>query len=74
VYWDTTKDTASAHVFGDTTIQEKGQPGTEDTVSPLVFLAVLRSRSRKEPQLLVRAGAGAVTRCCSGSDNGIYHG
>jgi hypothetical protein len=43
------------------------------------FLAVLRSRSRKEPHLLV--GAGAVTRCGSGSgsdgsgsDNGIYHG
>jgi hypothetical protein len=39
---------------------------------------LLRSRSRKEPHLLVGsgAGAGAVTRCCSGSgsDNGIYHG
>jgi hypothetical protein len=35
---------------------------------------VLRSwsRSRKEPHLLV--GAGAVTRCGSGSDNGIKHG
>jgi hypothetical protein len=35
------------------------------------------ARSRKEPHLLV--GAGAVTRCGSGSDgsgsdNGIYHG
>jgi hypothetical protein len=29
-------------------------------------------RSRKEPHLLV--GAGAVTRCGSGSDNGIKHG
>jgi hypothetical protein len=42
-------------------------------------ISVLRSRSRKEPHLLV--GAGAVTRCgsgsCfdgSGSDNGIKHG
>jgi hypothetical protein len=34
--------------------------------------SVLRSWSRKEPHLLV--GAGAVTRCGSGSDNGIYHG
>jgi hypothetical protein len=42
-----------------------------------VLKSVLRSRSRKEPQLLV--GAGAVTRCGSGSDgsgsdNGIKHG
>jgi hypothetical protein len=41
--------------------------------------SVLRSwsRSRKEPHLLVGAGAGAVTRCSSGSngsDNGIKHG
>jgi hypothetical protein len=34
--------------------------------------AVLRSRSRKEPPSLV--GAGAVTRCGSGSDSGINHG
>jgi hypothetical protein len=44
-----------------------------------VFLPVLRSRSRKEPQFLVGAGAGAVTRCGSGSDgsgsdNGINYG
>jgi hypothetical protein len=36
------------------------------------FNTVLRSRSRKEPHLLV--GAGAVTLCGSGSDNGIKHG
>jgi hypothetical protein len=42
----------------------------------LILKAVLRSRSRKEPHLLVGAGAGAgaVTRCSSGSGNGIYHG
>jgi hypothetical protein len=33
---------------------------------------VLLSRSRKEPHLLV--GAGAVKRCGSSSDNGIEHG
>jgi hypothetical protein len=38
------------------------------------FFAVLRSRSRKEPHHLVGAGAGAVTRCGSGSHNGIKHG
>jgi hypothetical protein len=43
------------------------------------YFAVLRSQSRKEPHLLVGAGAGAVTRCGSGSngsgsDNGIKHG
>jgi hypothetical protein len=37
-----------------------------------IFFTVLWSRSRKEPHLLV--GAGAVTRCGSGSDGGIYHG
>jgi hypothetical protein len=39
------------------------------------YYTVLPSRSRKEPHLLV--GAGAVTRCGSGSDgsdNGIKHG
>jgi hypothetical protein len=45
----------------------------------LQFEAVLWSRSRKEPHLLVGVGAGAVTQCGSGSDgsgsdNGIYHG
>jgi hypothetical protein len=40
--------------------------------SKTVYFSVLRSRSRKKPHLLV--GAGAVTRCGSGSDNGIYHG
>jgi hypothetical protein len=46
----------------------KVYPGQISQVS-----AVLRSRSRsrKEPHLLV--GAGAVTRCGSGSDNGITH-
>jgi hypothetical protein len=44
-----------------------------------LLLSVLRSRSRKEPHLLVGAGAGAVLRCGSGSDgsgsdNGIKHG
>jgi hypothetical protein len=38
------------------------------------FIPVLRSRSRKEPHHFDGAGAGAVTRCGSGSDNGIYHG
>jgi hypothetical protein len=44
-----------------------------------VYNPVLRSRSHKEPPILVGAGAGAVTRCDSGSDgsgsdNGIKHG
>jgi hypothetical protein len=43
------------------------------------FFPVLRSRSRKEPHLLVGARAGAVTQCGSGSDgsgsdNGIKLG
>jgi hypothetical protein len=45
----------------------------------IFYNAVLRSRSRKEPHLLV--GAGAVTRCGSGSgsdgsgsNTGIKHG
>jgi hypothetical protein len=42
-------------------------------MEPQPYQPVLRSRSRKEPHLLVGAGAraGAVTRC--GSGNGIYH-
>jgi hypothetical protein len=42
--------------------------------SHILYFTVLRSRSRKEPHLLVGSGAGsgAVTRC--GSDNGIKHG
>jgi hypothetical protein len=36
---------------------------------PGMLRAVLRSRSRKELHLLV----GAITRCGSGSDNGIKH-
>jgi hypothetical protein len=36
-----------------------------------MFCSVLRSRSRKEPHLLVRAGT--VTRCGSGSDNVSIH-
>jgi hypothetical protein len=34
---------------------------------------VLQSQSRKEPHHLVGAGAGTVTQCDSGSDNGIKH-
>jgi hypothetical protein len=43
-------------------------------MSNIAKLAVLRSRSRKEPHLLVGAGAGTRCGSCSGSDNGINMG
>jgi hypothetical protein len=44
------------------------------SLNRICIYSVLRSRSRKEPHLLVGAGAGAITRCGSGSDNGIKLG
>jgi hypothetical protein len=61
-------------------IKRKGRFWLEsmELKNKLQFFAVLRSRSRKEPHLLV--GAGTVTRCGSGSgsdgsgsNNGITH-
>jgi hypothetical protein len=47
-------------------------PVSDHKIYKTIF--VCRSRIRKEPHLLVGAGAGAVTRCGSGSNSGIYHG
>jgi hypothetical protein len=66
-----TSDTSTGidiSIFDTYRIQKKGSKYRTLKVSE----SVLRSWSRKKPHLL--AGAGAVTRCGSGSDNGIKYG